>query len=75
VRKVAARWLSLPAYTLTVQPGAREAYAEATITPHAPAKDAAPPVPGTRGPLPTIGQAADLHVPPSSARVCPTGSR
>ena len=62
VKAAAATWLTRPVYALTVVPGARDAYAEATP----PAK----PVPapesafkGTRGALPAIGTIPGLAFP------------
>ncbi|MCM8730984.1 M16 family metallopeptidase [Hephaestia sp. GCM10023244] len=69
VRAAAAKWLARPAYALTIAPGARDAYQEAT----APAKIAAETaakadsdqqtVKGTRGALPHVGTVADLVFP------------
>ncbi|WP_267397510.1 MULTISPECIES: pitrilysin family protein [unclassified Sphingomonas] len=64
VKAAADHWLSRPAYTLNVVPGARDAYAEALV----PAKKevvAAPEVPakGTRGPLPAVAKVAVLSFP------------
>ncbi len=64
VRAAAAKWLSRPAYSLTVVPGARDAYANAVVPPKAvvvPAPEAPPK--GTRGPLPAVGQIAGLSFP------------
>ena len=64
VRAVAARWLSRPAYALTVEPGARGAYAEAVVPPPAPVAPTPPAVvKGTRGPIPPAGAAIDLTYP------------
>ena len=62
VKAAAGRWLTKPAYTLTVEPGAREAYTEAAQVAKAPA-DTTPPVKGTRGPLPAVGAIGDLDFP------------
>jgi zinc protease len=62
VRAASAKWLSRPVYALTVVPGARDAYVEATP----PAKVAAAPeqpVQGTRGALPPVGTLANLDFP------------
>ncbi len=64
VKAAADTWLSRPAYTLTVVPGARGAYAEAVVPP----KAEVPPAPempakGTRGPLPGVGTVAGLTFP------------
>ena len=61
VKAAADKWLSRPAYTLTVVPGKRDAYEEAKVPPRADVPPAPEqPVKGTRGPLP-------------EARFCPTG--
>jgi len=61
-RAAAAKWLTKPAYTLTVEPGAREAYVEAEPVAKA-AADNTPPVKGTRGALPGVGTIGDLDFP------------
>ena len=64
VMAAANKWLGRPAYSLTVEQGPRDAYAEAVVPP--PVKVvAAPDVPakGTRGPLPAVGQVAGLSFP------------
>jgi len=61
-RAVAAKWLSRPAYTLTIEPGARAAYSEAG----APAKKpvvAEAPFKGTRGALPAVAEVKDIDFP------------
>ena len=67
VRAAANRWLTKPAYTLTVVPGAREAYAEAAAPAPTPAAAPAPtPAPrNSRGglTLPAVGQLTDLTFP------------
>jgi len=69
VRAAARRWLSRPAYTLTVQPGTRAAYAEAAITPRPATAATTPPAAttapaaGTRGAMPPVGAAADVGFP------------
>jgi predicted Zn-dependent peptidase len=65
VRGVMNTWLTRPSYNLTVEPGEREAYAEAAATP-AGARPSAPPSnyqPTPRGPIPTIGEVAGLNFP------------
>ena len=62
VRAAAAKWLSRPVYALTVEPGAREVYAE-SAPPPVPAPDTTPRVKGTRGALPAVGAIADLVFP------------
>uniref|UniRef100_UPI0035CC8F3F M16 family metallopeptidase n=1 Tax=uncultured Sphingomonas sp. TaxID=158754 RepID=UPI0035CC8F3F len=62
VKEATAKWLSRPVYALTVVPGPREAYVEATP----PAKVATAPEPavkGTRGSLPPVGSLSDLVFP------------
>ncbi|WP_375243555.1 M16 family metallopeptidase [Sphingomonas parapaucimobilis] len=64
VKAAANKWLSRPAYTLTVVPGARDAYEEAKVPPRADvpaAPDQAPK--GTRGGLPDVGQVKPLSFP------------
>ena len=65
VKAATDRWLSRPAYTLSVVPGPRDAYQEAAAA--APAQPAAaaptPPAKGTRGPLPKVGEIAGLSFP------------
>ena len=64
VKAAADKWLSRPAYTLTIVPGARDAYAEALVPPK---KDVltAPDLPpgGKRGPLPAVATVAALSFP------------
>jgi zinc protease len=64
VKAAANKWLSRPAYQLTVTPGARPAYEEARVPAQA-AVPAAPeqPVRGTRGAIPTVGPIAGLSFP------------
>ena len=64
VKAAADKWLSRPAYTRTVVPGARDAYEEAKVPPRADVP-AAPeqPVKGTRGPLPEVGEVKPLSFP------------
>ena len=66
VQAAAAKWMSRPAYSLTVVPGARDAYTEAQVPP----KKDVPPAPEaasmhTRGALtePTVGTVANLTFP------------
>lgn len=70
VRAAMGRWLTRPVYALTVAPGPRDAYTEAGSAAHAnaptagpSAATASPPRPGTRGPLPPVGQISDLQFP------------
>ena len=66
VRAAANKWLTRPSYTLTVVPGAREAYAEAATPPAAPVAPAAEPAPkNSRGSLtmPAVGELAGLTFP------------
>ncbi|MCW3846261.1 insulinase family protein [Sphingomonas sp. LB-2] len=62
VQAAGKRWLTKPSYTLTVEPGAREAYTEAAPVAKA-AVDNTPAVKGTRGPLPGVGTIGDLDFP------------
>lgn len=64
VQAAAQKWLSRPTAAITVVPGARPAYEEAKVPPKV-AVTPAPetPVKGTRGPLPAVGQVADLSFP------------
>jgi len=61
-RDVAAKWLSRSAYSLTIEPGAREAYAEAAAVPKKPAVAEAP-FKGTRGALPAVAEVKDIDFP------------
>lgn len=61
-RDVAAKWLSRPAYSLTIEPGPREAYAEAAAAPKKPAA-AETPFKGTRGALPAVAEVKDIDFP------------
>nr|WP_315384912.1 pitrilysin family protein [uncultured Sphingomonas sp.] len=62
-RAAAAKWLTRPALTIRVEPGAREAYQESTpVPPAAPAAEEAIPK-GTRGPLPDVGPVRDIRFP------------
>ncbi|WP_239024695.1 M16 family metallopeptidase [Sphingomonas corticis] len=64
VRAAAARWLTKPGYRLSVLPGARDAYQDAAVPPAVPVAAAPEQAPkGTRGPLPGVGQVADLGFP------------
>ena len=58
------RWLTRPAYGITIVPGERDAYAEAATPPEKPVA-AAPeqPVKGDRGPLPGVGEPSALTFP------------
>lgn len=63
-RAVTAKWLSRPAYSLTIEPGAREAYAEAASAPKDKPKAAADEVvKGTRGALPDVADVKDIDFP------------
>ena len=64
VKATADTWLTKPAQTITVVPGARDAYQEAQV-PAAVAVKAAPdqPVTGTRGPLPAVGAVPAIAFP------------
>ncbi|MFL9840775.1 pitrilysin family protein [Sphingomonas sp. ST-64] len=62
-RAVTAKWLSRPAYSLTIEPGAREAYAEAATTPKEKVKEAPEVVKGTRGALPGVAEVKDIDFP------------
>jgi zinc protease len=62
VREVMGRWLTRPVYALRVDPGAREAYQEASAT-NRPAPDNSPPTAQPRDPMPEIGMIADLDFP------------
>lgn len=64
VKAAADKWLSRPAYTLTVVPGARDAYEEAKVPPRADVPTAPDqPAKGTRGGLPDVGQVKPLSFP------------
>src|SRR3546814_12016061 len=69
VKAVADKWLSRPTYALTIAPGARDAYQEATPTAKIPAKTAAKAdadaaaVKGDRGSPPAVGKVAELVFP------------
>ncbi|OWK30178.1 M16 family metallopeptidase [Sphingomonas dokdonensis] len=64
VKAAAQKWLTRPAYSLTVVPGARDAYEEAQVPPPA-AQTKAPetPVKGTRAPMPPVGEVSGLSFP------------
>lgn len=64
VKAAAQKWLTRPAYSLTVVPGARDAYEEAQVPPPA-AQTKAPetPVKGTRPPMPPVGEVSGLSFP------------
>ncbi|WP_313536223.1 pitrilysin family protein [Sphingomonas sp.] len=62
-RAAAAKWLTRPALTIRVEPGARETYQEsAPVPPATPAAEAAI-LKGTRGPLPDVGPVRDIRFP------------
>jgi predicted Zn-dependent peptidase len=74
VRAVAVKWLSRPVYALTVEPGARDAYAEAVVPPAVPvAPQPAAVVKGTRGAIPPVGAAIDLTYPTIERTRLPNG--
>lgn len=62
-RAAAQRWLTKPSYTLTVEPGTREAYTEAVPVAKPAEAAATPPVKGTRGAMPSVGTIGDLDFP------------
>jgi zinc protease len=62
VRVAAHRWLSRPVHAMRIDPGAREAYQEASATSR-PAPDNSPPTAQPRDPMPPVGQIADLDFP------------
>jgi zinc protease len=62
VRTAAHRWLSRPVHAMRIDPGAREAYQEASATSR-PAPDNSPPTAQPRDPMPPVGQIADLDFP------------
>ncbi|MBC9034781.1 insulinase family protein [Sphingomonas sp. JC676] len=65
VKAAAAKWLTRPSVTITVEPGQREAYQEAATVPVAkPVAGAkAEAVKGTRGPLPPVSPIGELDFP------------
>lgn len=71
VKAASVKWLSRPVYSLTVAPGAREAYVEAGDAPATtPGNKAAPqsaqaegPAKGTRGTAPPVGEVRDIEFP------------
>ena len=64
VKAAAAKWLTRPAYALTVERGERDKYAEAVVPPAVAVKPAPEtPFKGTRGPLPPVGAIAGLTFP------------
>jgi zinc protease len=62
VRVAAHRWLSRPVHAMRIDPGAREAYQNASAT-NRPAPDNSPPTAQPRDPMPPVGQIADLDFP------------
>jgi predicted Zn-dependent peptidase len=62
VRAAAQRWLTRPVYTLRVEPGAREAYAEATGA-RTPPPASAPPQKGAPRQMPPVAEIAGLDFP------------
>lgn len=64
VQAAAAKWLTRPVYALTVEPGARDAYAEALVPKEVQVVQAAnAQAKGTRGPIPAAGVVASLAFP------------
>ena len=65
VRAVMQRWLARPAFTLTVEPGEREAYEDASAAPSgaAPTAPASDYQPTPRPPMPEIGEVPSLDFP------------
>lgn len=70
VRAAANKWLKRPSATVTVEPGAREAYVESQTAPAATPGAEAPtpaaaegPAKGTRGELPAVAEIRDLDFP------------
>jgi predicted Zn-dependent peptidase len=64
VKAAAQRWLTKPAYSLTVVPGERDKYDEAQVPAEAPGTPAADPAPkGTRGPMPDVADVGALAFP------------
>jgi predicted Zn-dependent peptidase len=64
VKAAADKWLSRPGYSLTVVPGARDAYQDAAVPPAKPVAPAPEPAAkGNRGPLPAVGEIAGLTFP------------
>ncbi len=64
VKAAAQRWLTKPAYSLTVVPGERDKYDEAQAPAEKPATPAADPAPkGTRGPMPDVAEVGALAFP------------
>lgn len=67
VKAAAEKWLTRPVLSITVEPGARGAYAEASAgaaaAADAPAAPKAEAVAGTRGPLPAVGDIGPLDFP------------
>ena len=66
VKAAADRWLTKPAYTLSIVPGARDAYDEAQVPPAKEVAAAPTPAPkNSRGAMtmPAVGQVADLAFP------------
>ena len=62
VRAAAQRWLTRPVYALRVEPGAREAYAEATGA-RTPPRASAPPQKGAPRQMPPVAEIAGLDFP------------
>jgi predicted Zn-dependent peptidase len=65
VQAALQKWLTRPAYSLTIEPGEREAYVEASAAPSGAAPvEAAPIERVARDPMPVIGDVPDLQFPP-----------
>jgi zinc protease len=62
VRDAMGQWLTRPVYALRVDPGAREAYQDASATNRA-APDNRPATQQARDPMPNVGEIADLDFP------------
>jgi predicted Zn-dependent peptidase len=63
VADAARRWLSRPVWSLRVDPGAREAYAEAAAEKRTPPPSAPPPPKAERPPMPAVAEIANLDFP------------
>lgn len=62
-RAVTAKWLSRPVYALTIEPGKRDAYNEATAVAKPTAKVQETAIKGTRGALPDVAAVKDIDFP------------
>ncbi|MDI1326852.1 MAG: pitrilysin family protein [Brevundimonas sp.] len=64
VQAAMRKWLSRPVYSLTIEPGEREAYTEAAVSPSGAAPVAASAIERVaRDPMPVIGDVSDLSFP------------